>query len=165
MEILVGAAVDSSLDLSVRTCVRSSPPGVATRERRTHTTCGNVRPWLRQGLGCSRADPRGILSLSACSLTRCVFARAEEDFSPPLQTPCGSRARLATSPSAWSWFPPCHVWSTFVRRWERLEGLYANGVLHLSLGFASRDRALVCSGSSCYRFGLRVALPPKLSRV
>ena len=31
---LIGAAVDSSLDLSVRTCVRSSPPGVAARERR-----------------------------------------------------------------------------------------------------------------------------------
>ena len=37
-EILVGAAVDSSLDLSVRTCIWSSP-GVAARERRTHTTC------------------------------------------------------------------------------------------------------------------------------
>ena len=34
-EILVGAAVDSSL---VRTCIRSSP-SVAARERRTHTTC------------------------------------------------------------------------------------------------------------------------------
>ena len=69
----------------------------------SHFLC-NVRPWLRQGLGCSRAYPRGILSLSACSPTCCVFARAEEDLSPPLQTPCGSRARLATSPSAWSWF-------------------------------------------------------------
>ena len=45
-----------------------------------------------------------VFSLSACSSTCCVFARAEEDLSPPLQTPCGSRARLATSPSAWSWF-------------------------------------------------------------
>ena len=27
---------------------------------------------------------------------------------------------------------------------------------------ASRDRALVCSGSSCFRFGLRAAVPPKL---
>ena len=32
-----------------------------------------------------------------------------------------------------------------------LEGLYANDVLHLSSGLASRDRALVCSGSSCFR--------------
>ena len=31
-------------------------PGVATCERRIHTC--NVRPWLRQGLGCPRADPR-----------------------------------------------------------------------------------------------------------
>ena len=70
-----------------------------------------------------------VFSLSACSLTCCVFARAEEDLSPPLQTPCGSRARLATSPSAWSWFPPCHVWSTFVRRWERLVvGVFASKV-------------------------------------
>ena len=49
------------------------------------------------------------------------------------------------------------------RRWSLcLEGLYANGVLHISFGLASRDRALICSGSSCYRFGLRVAIPPKL---
>ena len=27
---------------------------------------------------------------------------------------------------------------------------------------ASRDRALVCSGSLCYRFGLQAAVPPKL---
>ena len=27
---------------------------------------------------------------------------------------------------------------------------------------ASRDRVLVCSGSSCFRFGLRAAVPPKL---
>ena len=45
-----------------------------------------------------------VFSLSACSPTCCVFARAEEDLSPPLQTPCGSRAQLATSPLAWSWF-------------------------------------------------------------
>ena len=75
----------------------------SSRAPNSHYLC-NVRLWLRQGLGCSRADPRGILSLSACSLTCCVFARAEEDLSSPLQTPCGSRARLATSPSAWSWF-------------------------------------------------------------
>ena len=33
-------------------------PSVATCERRTHTTCAMERPWLRQGLGCPRADPR-----------------------------------------------------------------------------------------------------------
>ena len=33
--------------------------------------------------------------------------------------------------------PPCHVWSTFVRRWASLEGLYGSFVLHLSLGLAS----------------------------
>ena len=53
------------------------------------------------------------------------------------------RARLATLSSAWSWIPPCHVWSTFARRWECLvAGVFAsklctaNGVLHLSSGFA-----------------------------
>ena len=30
---------------------------------------------------------------------------------------------------------------------------------------ASRDRALVCSGSSCFRFGLRAAVPPNLCLV
>ena len=94
-----------------------------------------------------------VFSLSPHVHPHAVFARAEEDLSPPLQTPCGSRALLATSPSAWSWFPPCHVWSTFVRRWASLEGLYGNFVLHLTLGLAFRDRSLVCSGSSCYRFG------------
>ena len=53
------------------------------------------------------------------------------------------RARLATLSSAWSSIPPCHVWSTLARRWERLvAGVFAskvctaNDVLHLSSGFA-----------------------------
>ena len=53
------------------------------------------------------------------------------------------RARLAILPSAWSWISPCHVWSTFARRWECLVvGVFAskvctaNGVLYLSSGFA-----------------------------
>ena len=130
----------------------------------SHYLC-NVRPWLRQGLGCSRADPRGTLSLSACSPTCCVFARAEKDLSPPLQTPCDSRAQLATSPSAWSWFPPCHVWSTFVRRWASLEGLYGNFVLHLSLGLASAIVHSFALNRRVTALASRVAIPPKLSRV
>ena len=35
----------------------------------SHYLC-NVRPWLRQGLGCSRADPRGILSLRMFTISR-----------------------------------------------------------------------------------------------
>ena len=80
--------------------------------------------------------------------------------------------RLATLSSAWSWIPPCHVWSTFARRWERLVvGVFAskvctaNGVLHLSSGFA-----LLGFPRSCTRllwivvFPLRppAAVPPKL---
>ena len=47
-----------------------------------------------------------LFSLSACSLTCCVFARAEEDLSPPLQTPCGSRAWMLWSCPELGW-PPC----------------------------------------------------------
>ena len=55
-EVIVGAAVDSSLFSTVRSCVRS--PGVATcRAPNSHYLC-TVRPWLHQGLGCPRADPR-----------------------------------------------------------------------------------------------------------
>ena len=50
------------------------------------------------------------------------------------------RARLATLSSAWS---PCHVWSTFARRWDCLvvgvcasKICTANVFLHLSSGFA-----------------------------
>ena len=130
----------------------------------SHYLC-NVRPWLCQGLGCSRADPRGIFSLSACSLTCCVFARAEEDLSPPLQTPCGSRAQLATSPSAWSWFSAVprvvHFCTSLGKPRSSVRKLRSAPLF--GLGF--RDRSLACSESSCYCFGLRVALPPKLSRV
>ena len=53
------------------------------------------------------------------------------------------------------------------RRWSLcLEGLYRKTAFSTSrqalLCSASRDRALVCSGSSCFRFGLRAAVPPKL---
>ena len=59
-----------------------------------------------------------------------------------------------------SWIPPCHVWSTFPRRWNCLVvGVCASKVCTQT---ASRDRALVSSGSSCYRFGLRAAVLPKL---
>ena len=65
-QVIVGAAVDCSLFSSVRRVVHDfafrsvSAPGrlllasasVSLRERRTHTTCCNVRPWFRQGLGC-----------------------------------------------------------------------------------------------------------------
>ena len=63
--------------------------------------------------------------------------------------------------SAWSWIPPCHVWSTFARRWNCLVvGVCASKVCTQTafctfrqalLCSASRDRALVCSGSSCFR--------------
>ena len=130
----------------------------------SHYLC-NVRPWLRQGLGCSRADPRGILSLSACSPTCCVFARVEEDLSPPLQTPCGSRAQLATSPSAWSWFrratcgpllyvagqasKVCTETSFCTSLWAWLPAIVHSSAL---------NRRVTALAS-------RVALPPKLSRV
>ena len=62
---------------------------------------------------------------------------------------------------AWSWIPPCHVWSTFARRWNCLVvGVCASKVCTQTafctfrqalLCSASRDRALVCSGSSCFR--------------
>ena len=71
------------------------------------------------------------------------------------------RARLATLSSAWPWIPPCHVWSTFARRWNCLVvGVCASKVCTQTafctirqalLCSASRDRALVCSGSSCFR--------------
>ena len=52
--------MDSSLDLSVPDLC----PVFPSRRRRSrapnsHCLC-NVRPWLRQGLGCSRAEPRNI---------------------------------------------------------------------------------------------------------
>ena len=89
---------------------------------------------------------------------------SEEDSSP-LQALCvevsDPRARLATLSSAWSWIPQCHVWSTFARRWNCLVvGVCASKVctqttfctFHQALlCSASRDRALVCSGSSCFR--------------
>ena len=63
--------------------------------------------------------------------------------SQSLIAPALFSARLATLSSAWSWIPPFHVWSTFARRWVRLVvGVFAskvctaNGVLHLSSGFA-----------------------------
>ena len=53
------------------------------------------------------------------------------------------------------------------RRWSLcLEGLYRRRrsapLVRPSLCSASRDRALVCPGSSYFRFGLRAAVPPKL---
>ena len=50
------------------------------------------------------------------------------------------------------------------RRWSLcLEGLYRKRRSAPLVRLCSpRDRALVCSGSSCYRFGLRAAVPPKL---
>ena len=84
---------------------------------------------------------------------------------PHLQALCVEvsdlRARLATLSSAWSWMPPCHVWSTFARRWNCLVvGVCASKVCTQTalctfrqalLCSASRDRALVCAGSSCFR--------------
>ena len=83
----------------------------------------------------------------------------------PLQALCvetsDPRARLATLSPAWSWIPPCHVWSTFARHWERLVvGVFAskvctaNGVLHLSSGFA-----LFGFPRSCTRLLWIVVLP------
>ena len=71
------------------------------------------------------------------------------------------RARLGTLSSAWSWIAPCHVWFTFARRWNCLVvGVCASKVCTQTafctfrralLCSASRDRALVCHGSSCFR--------------
>ena len=68
---------------------------------------------------------------------------------------------MATLSSAWSWIPPCHVWSTFARRWDCLVvGVCATKICTQTafctfrqalLCSASRDRALVCTGSSCFR--------------
>ena len=126
-----------------------------------------------------------VFSLSACSITCCVFARAEEDLShlpsthhaapelgcsSPFQSSVGHIVVGMVVDSA----VPREAWSTFVRRWERLVvGVCASKVCtqtafctshQVLLGLASRDRALVCSGSSCYRFGLQIAIPPKLCK-
>ena len=71
------------------------------------------------------------------------------------------RVRLATLSSAWSWIPPCHVWSTFARRWNCLVVGVCTSKVCTQTAFctfrqallcsASRDRALVCSRSSCFR--------------
>ena len=67
---------------------------------------------------------------------------------------CGSRAQLATSPSAWSWFPAVprvvHFCTSLGKPRSSVRKLCSAPLF--GLGF--RDRALVCSGSSCYRFGL-----------
>ena len=118
-EILVGAAVDSSL---VWTCVQSSPPDVAARERRTHTTCAM---W---GLG-------HVKDLAVHVLTHVVFSLRMFTHMLCLRTCWGkslpsppdtvrlqsldalvlSRARLATLSSAWSWkvfcSPSCFFWA------------------------------------------------------
>ena len=68
------------------------------------------------------------------------------------------RARLAALSSAWPWIL---LWSTFARRWNCLVvGVRASKACTLTafcafrqalLCSASRDRALVCSGSSYFR--------------
>ena len=54
-EVLVGAAVDSSLFSSVRTCVRSPASPLASAGLTLPVQCEAL---LRQGLGFPRADPR-----------------------------------------------------------------------------------------------------------
>ena len=129
---------------------------LAPRPPNSHHLC-NVRHRFHQGLGCldePLARPRVLLR------THSHVLRV-------------SRALLATVSTAWSWIPPCRVWSTFVRRRERLVAgasaskvYIANGDLHLSPGFA-----LLCFPRSYTRllwfvvlcFGPRAAVPPKLS--
>ena len=152
----------------------SAPRRRHFRAPSSHYLC-NVRPWLRQGLGCPRADPRVHLRTFSRVLCQNFPSKAAHHTSshgvclaepphalsrvtrglgdpsptlrkspPPLQALCveisDPRARLATLSSAWSWIPP---WFTFARRWERLVvGVFASkvctadGVLHLSSGFA-----------------------------
>ena len=91
---------------------------LAPRAPNSHHLC-NVMPRFHQGLGCldepvarPRADPRALLR------THSHVLRV-------------SRALFGTVSLAWSWIPPCRVWSTFCaspgmpRRWSLgLEGLY-----------------------------------------
>ena len=159
-EVLVGADVNSSLFSTVRTFLWSPASPLASAEL---TLPVHVRPWLRQGLGCPRAHPR-VNHRTFSHVLRQNFPSEAAHQTPSHrlrlaglphalsratrgQALCvevsDPRARLATLSSAWSWIPPCHVWSTFARRWERLVVLVfaskictENGVRHLSSGFA-----------------------------
>ena len=83
-------------------------------------------------------------SITARSLTCCGWSGRpqphSEEETPPLQAlrveMNDPRARLATLSLAWSWIPPCHVWSTIARRWRRLvSGVFASKVGFALLGF------------------------------
>ena len=173
-------------------CSRLSVPVSASRAdpRVHHRTFSHV---LRQNFPREAAHhtPSQRLRLAEPPHALSRATRGLGDPSHTLQALCvevsDPRARLATLSSAWSWIPPCHVWSSFARRWNCLVPRRS------ARKRRSRDRALVCSGSShfrrhpsqvinlstdtivpqlfplrlawsgCVRFGLRGALPPKLS--
>ena len=122
------------------------------RVRHSRSASAELTPPVHWPLARPRADPRALLR------TRSHVLRV-------------SGALLATVSLAWSWIPPCRVWSTFVRRRECLVAgasaskvCIANGDLHLSSGFA-----LLCFPRSYTRllwfvafcFGPRAAVPPK----
>ena len=87
------------------------------------TLFSSLRHALREPSARPRADPRVLLrtlSLTCCARSGGLPAPPSAPSARCACRGCVSRARLATVSSAWSWIPPCHVWSTFVRRWERL---------------------------------------------
>ena len=54
---------------------------------------------------------------------------------------------LGTLSSAWSWIPPCHVWSTVARRWNCfVVGVCASKVC-TQTAFCTFRQALLCSAS------------------
>ena len=123
---------------------------------RSLTCCARTSPAKRRTTRLRLAEPPHALSRAARGLGD---PSPTQWKTPPLQALCvevsDARARLATLSSAWSWIPPCHMWSTFARRWERLVvGVFAPKVctavcvLHLSSGFALLARLTAIVHSS-----------------
>ena len=109
-----------------------------------------LRCWCCRGflfvLDCPDLCPLHVLThmfISARSLTCYAWFGRPQPHTQEDSTPPGSvRGGQSTSSSACSWIPP---WSLCI------EGLSANGARQALLCSASRHRALVCSGSSCFR--------------
>ena len=173
-------------------CCRLSGPVSAPRRRHLRAPNSrylcNVKPWLRQGLGCPRADPP-VHHRTFSHVLRHNFLSEAAHCTP------SHRLRLAEPPHALSRatrglrktpLPPgavrcrrhgrgfhratCGPLLRVAGNASSLESLHRRSVPQTAictsrqalLHSASRDRALVCSGSSCFRFGLRAAVPPKL---
>ena len=153
----------------------------------SHYLC-NVRPWLLQGLGCYftccptwcslrtfshvlREDCGLVITQHHCLSPPPRAARVEDVSSHVLRkipSPPDTvrlQSLVGHLNVGMVVVPPCHVWSTFCtslgtpRRWSLcLKGLYANGVLHLSLGFA-----LLGFPRSCTRLLWSVRFPASAS--